>query len=152
MAGRRPLSKYHESHPYSVTINGEVHSVQYDPGDSTSDMFGGNPNWREPVWIPINFIIIQSIRKLGKFYHNALTAEYPTGSGTELSLFQISSRLSKKVISCLKEIKIETDLFMDRTIGFTTCPKTRHSFYFLNIFTAIRAEVWVLATKRVGAH
>ncbi len=97
--GIRALSKYHEKNPYSVTISGEVHTIQYDPGDSTSDMFGGNSNWRGPIWIPINFIIIQSIRKLGKFYHDSLKVEYPSGSGEELNLFDISKELGRRVIS-----------------------------------------------------
>ncbi|MBO9617726.1 MAG: glucosidase [Niabella sp.] len=101
--GIRALSKYHEANPYSVTINGDVHSIQYDPGDSTSDMFGGNSNWRGPVWIPINFIIIQSIRRLGKFYHDAFTMEYPTGSGNKMNLFAISKELSKRVISLFQK-------------------------------------------------
>ncbi|WP_018630286.1 MGH1-like glycoside hydrolase domain-containing protein [Niabella aurantiaca] len=101
--GIRALSKYHEANPYSVTINGEVHSIRYDPGDSTSDMFGGNSNWRGPVWIPINFIIIQSIRRLGKFYHDSFLMEYPTGSGNEMNLFNISTELSKRVISLFQK-------------------------------------------------
>lgn len=101
--GIRALSKYHEKNPYSVTINGEVHTIQYDPGDSTSDMFGGNSNWRGPVWIPINFIIIQSIRRLGKFYQNRLMVEYPTGSGTQMNLVDISSELAERVISLFKK-------------------------------------------------
>lgn len=101
--GIRALSKYHEANPYSVTINGEVHSIQYDPGDSTSDMFGGNSNWRGPVWIPINFIIIQSIRRLGKFYHDSFLMEYPTGSGNRMNLFHISTELSKRVISLFQK-------------------------------------------------
>lgn len=101
--GIRALSKYHEKHPYSVTVNGEVHSIQYDPGDSTSDMFGGNSNWRGPVWIPINFIIIQAIRRLGKFYHDAVMIEYPTGSGNQMNLFNISTELAKRVISLFQK-------------------------------------------------
>ena len=66
--GIRALSKYHEKNPYSVTVDGHTYTIQYDPGDSTSDMFGGNSNWRGPVWMPINFLIIQSIRKYGEFY------------------------------------------------------------------------------------
>ncbi|SDC87173.1 MGH1-like glycoside hydrolase domain-containing protein [Niabella drilacis] len=103
--GIRALSKYHEANPYSVTINGEVHSIQYDPGDSTSDMFGGNSNWRGPVWIPINFIIIQSIRRLGKFYHDSFLMEYPTGSGNRMNLFHISTELSRRVISLFQKDK-----------------------------------------------
>lgn len=101
--GIRALSKYHEAHPYSVTVNGQVHSIQYDPGDATSDMFGGNSNWRGPVWIPINFIIIQSIRRLGKFYHDSFLMEYPTGSGNQMNLFSISTELSKRVISLFRK-------------------------------------------------
>lgn len=101
--GIRALSKFHKDHPYSVTVGGELHSIQYDPGDSTSDMFGGNSNWRGPVWIPINFIIIQSIRRLGKFYHNSFFMEYPTGSGNKMNLFDISTELSKRVISLFQK-------------------------------------------------
>ncbi|HXL57181.1 MAG TPA: hypothetical protein VN958_13040, partial [Chitinophagaceae bacterium] len=63
--GIRALSKYHEKHPYSVNLEGTTYSIQYDPGDSTSDFFGGNSNWRGPVWMPINYLIIQSIKKYG---------------------------------------------------------------------------------------
>ena len=66
-------------------------------------MFGGNSNWRGPVWIPINFIIIQSIRKLGKFYHNSLLVEYPAGSGNKMNLFQTSAELAKRVISLFEK-------------------------------------------------
>ena len=97
--GIRALSKYHKDHPYSVTIDGVVHSIQYDPGDSTSDMFGGNSNWRGPIWMPINFIIIQAIGRFGKFYGNDLMVEYPTGSGKKMNLKDISNELSKRVIS-----------------------------------------------------
>lgn len=62
--GIRALSKYHQANPYSVTIDGTRYEIQYDPGDSTSNLFGGNSNWRGPVWIPINYLIIRSIRKL----------------------------------------------------------------------------------------
>ncbi len=98
IGGIRALSKFHKDHPYSVTINGVVHSIQYDPGDSTSDMFGGNSNWRGPIWIPINFIIIQSIRKLGKFYQDSLLIDFPSGSGNKMNLFDVSTELAKRVI------------------------------------------------------
>ncbi len=66
--GIRALSKYHEKNPYTVNIDDMEYSIQYDPGDSTSNFFGGNSNWRGPVWIPINYILIQSVRKYGEFY------------------------------------------------------------------------------------
>jgi hypothetical protein len=97
--GIRALSKYHEEHPYSVNIDGTEYSIQYDPGDSTSDFFGGNSNWRGPVWIPINYIIIQSIKKYGEFYDGTLTIEYPTGSGNFMELQQVAQEITKRVIS-----------------------------------------------------
>lgn len=97
--GIRALSKYHEKNPYSVTIEGQVYSIQYDPGDSTSDFFGGNSNWRGPVWMPINYLIIQSIKKFGEFYNGSLSIEYPTGSGVYMDLKQVAAELAKRVTS-----------------------------------------------------
>ena len=97
--GIRALSKYHEKNPYSVTIEGHKYSIQYDPGDSTSDFFGGNSNWRGPVWMPINYLIIQSIKKFGEFYGASFSIEYPTGSGIYMELSEVANELSKRVIS-----------------------------------------------------
>ncbi|HWB27906.1 MAG TPA: hypothetical protein VG738_20680 [Chitinophagaceae bacterium] len=95
--GIRALSKYHEENPYSVNIKGVNYYIQYDPGDSTSDFFGGNSNWRGPVWMPINFLIIQSIKKFGEFYDGTLTVEYPTGSGKFIELNDVAIELTKRV-------------------------------------------------------
>ena len=97
--GIRALSKYHEENPYSVNIGGNDYSIQYDPGDSTSDFFGGNSNWRGPVWMPINYLIIQSIKKFGEFYDDTLSIEYPTGSGKLLELKDVANEITKRVIS-----------------------------------------------------
>ncbi len=101
--GIRALSKYHENNIYSVVVEGNTYSIQYDPGDSTSDLFGGNSNWRGPVWMPINFLIIQSIRKYGEFYDNSLLVEYPTGSGTKMNLVEVANALTKRVISLFEK-------------------------------------------------
>jgi hypothetical protein len=79
--GIRALSKYHEANPYSVEIEGTKFSITYDPGDSTSDMFGGNSNWRGPVWMPLNYLIIRSLRNFGAFYGQDLQIEFPSRSG-----------------------------------------------------------------------
>jgi len=99
--GIRALSKYHQANPYSVTIDGTRYEIQYDPGDSTSNLFGGNSNWRGPVWIPINYLIIRSIRKYGEFYGDRLTVECPIGSGIFLNLVEVSKVLTERVISLL---------------------------------------------------
>jgi hypothetical protein len=67
-----------ETHPYTVTIDAVDYTIQYDPGDSTSDFFGGNSNWRGPVWMPINYLLIQSLKKFGEFYGETVKLEYPT--------------------------------------------------------------------------
>jgi hypothetical protein len=97
--GIRALSKYHEKHPYSVDLEGTTYSIQYDPGDSTSDFFGGNSNWRGPVWMPINYLIIQSLKRYGEFYDGTLTVEYPTGSGEFMKLSQVAYELIKRITS-----------------------------------------------------
>jgi Glycosyl hydrolase family 63 C-terminal domain len=97
--GIRALSKYHDKNPYTVAVEGNSYTIRYDPGDSTSNMFGGNSNWRGPVWMPINFLIIQSIRKYGEFYNDSLHVDFPTGSGNKMNLSQVADELTKRVIS-----------------------------------------------------
>ncbi|MGN6163023.1 MAG: MGH1-like glycoside hydrolase domain-containing protein [Flavisolibacter sp.] len=97
--GIRALSRFHEQNPYSVVIEGNEYSISYDPGDSTSDIFGGNSNWRGPVWLPINFLIIQSIKRYGTFYGDSLQVDYPTGSGHKINLCQVAHELTKRVVS-----------------------------------------------------
>jgi hypothetical protein len=96
--GIRALSKFHEKNPYDVTIDHVHYTIQYDPGDSTSNLFGGNSNWRGPVWIPINYIIIQSIRRFGEFYKDSLTVECPAGSGIMMNLEQVADELASRVV------------------------------------------------------
>jgi hypothetical protein len=96
--GIRALSKVYEKNPYSVTINGHKYTINYDPGDSTSDFFGGNSNWRGPVWLPMNHLIIRSIREFGEFYGDNLKVEYPTGSGRLMNLKEVAEELSRRLI------------------------------------------------------
>ncbi|MBU3822860.1 glucosidase [Flavobacteriaceae bacterium XHP0103] len=95
--GIRSLSKYHEKHPFVFEHYGR-HQIQYEPGESRSNMFGGNSNWRGPIWMPINYMIIQSLRKYYTFYGDAYTYEFPTGSGNKLNLKQIANELTKRLI------------------------------------------------------
>ncbi len=95
--GIRSLSKYHEKHPFVFQHHG-YHQIQYESGESQSNMFGGNSNWRGPIWIPINYMIIQSLRKYYTFYGNKYLYEFPTGSGNKLNLKQIANELTKRLV------------------------------------------------------
>ena len=96
--GIRSVSKYHEKFPYTLVLGQETYSLSYNPGDSTSNMFGGNSNWRGPVWMPINHMIITSLKKYGDFYGDDLKMEFPTGSGEEKNLRQIADALTQRLL------------------------------------------------------
>lgn len=95
--GIRSLSKYHEKYPFVFGNEGH-HRIQYEPGESRSDMFGGNSNWRGPIWMPLNYMIITSLRKYYTFYGPTYVYEFPTGSGVKINLNQIANELTKRLI------------------------------------------------------
>ena len=95
--GIRSLSKYHEEHPYVFQHNGH-HQIQYESGESQSNMFGGNSNWRGPIWLPLNYMIIQSLRKYFSYYGKEYIYEFPTGSGIKMNLNEIANEISKRLI------------------------------------------------------
>ena len=132
--GIRALSKYHEKNPYSVTVDGHIYTIKYDPGDSTSDMFGGNSNWRGPVWMPINFLIIQSIRKYGEFYGDELLVEYPTCSGNKMNLAQVANELTKRVISLFEKDKEGNRRLYGDYTWFYKQPGNEHLLTFYEYF------------------
>ena len=101
--GIRALSRKHLDDPYKLHANGNEFTVKYTPGESDTSLFGGNSNWRGPVWMPINFLIIQSIRSYGEFYGDTLLIEYPTGSGNKINLSQVAIELTKRVISLFEK-------------------------------------------------
>ena len=96
--GVRALSKYHKDHPYQLDINGTTLSVEYTPGESTIPLFGGNSNWRGPVWMPANYLIIESLQRFHYYYGDDFKVEYPTNSGKYFTLGEIASELSKRLI------------------------------------------------------
>ena len=115
-------------------MEGNTYSIQYDPGDSTSDLFGGNSNWRGPVWMPINFLIIQSIRKYGQFYDDTLFVEYPTGSGIKLNLEQVANELTKRVISLFEKDENGNRRIYGKYSWFYKLPGNEHLITFYEYF------------------
>ncbi|KAI6831861.1 family 63 glycoside hydrolase [Hortaea werneckii] len=95
--GIRSLSKYHEKHPVSMDVNGQTYSISYVPGDSDSGLFGGNSNWRGPVWIAVNFLIIESCLRFYMFYGNTFKVECPTGSGEYMHLGHVAEELQHRL-------------------------------------------------------
>ncbi len=95
--GIRALSKYHKEHPYHFHANGSSFTVAYVPGESDSYMFGGNSNWRGPIWFPINYLIIESLQKFHHYYGDDFKVEYPTNSGNYFTLDKIATELSKRL-------------------------------------------------------
>ena len=132
--GIRALSKYHKDHPYSVNIEGVNYYIQYDPGDSTSDLFGGNSNWRGPVWMPINYLIIQSIKKYGEFYDGSLTVEYPTGSGKFMELNEVAIELIRRVTTLFIKDENNQRCLHGNQNWFYSKPENQHLLLFYEYF------------------
>ena len=95
--GVRAVSRYHKDHPYVLRLDGMEHRVDYEPAESSSGLFGGNSNWRGPVWFPVNYLLIESLQKFHYFYRDTLKVEFPTGSRTTLDLWQVAAELSRRL-------------------------------------------------------
>jgi hypothetical protein len=93
--GIRALSRYHRDHPYLLRIDGTEHRVDYEPAESRTGLFGGNSNWRGPVWFPTNYLLIESLQKFHHFYGDDLKVECPTGSSRLLNLWEVAAEISR---------------------------------------------------------
>jgi hypothetical protein len=96
--GVRALSRYHLDHPFEVTVDGHVNSVQYEPAESTTALFGGNSNWRGPIWFPVNYLLIESLQKFHHYYGEDFKLECPTRSGKECDLWQVAAEISRRLV------------------------------------------------------
>ena len=102
--GIRSLSKFHKKNPFIFEHHG-LHKIKYEPGESMTNMFGGNSNWRGPIWFPLNYLIIQSLRKYYEYYGPEYVYEFPTGSGNKLNLKQIAKELSLRLMKLFERDK-----------------------------------------------
>ncbi len=97
--GIRSISKFHQDHPYVLELDGQQHRVDYEPGESRTGLFGGNSNWRGPIWFPINYLLVEALERYHHFYGDTLLVEFPTGSGKRMNLKQVASELGSRLIS-----------------------------------------------------
>ena len=97
--GLRAISRWHGEHPFELDVDGTSARVDYEPAESTTGMFGGNSNWRGPVWMPVNFLLVEALGRYAHFFEDELKVEYPTGSGTESSLDEVAADLRERLIA-----------------------------------------------------
>jgi hypothetical protein len=116
--GIRSVSRYHKDHPYSCSTGGEETRVAYVPGESDTGMFGGNSNWRGPIWFPVNYLLIEALERYHHFYGDALRVECPTGSGRWMNLAEVACELAARL----------TRIFLPDAHGVRPCHGGEHRF------------------------
>jgi hypothetical protein len=124
--GIRSLSLYHKDNPYSLYIDNTEYKVGYEPGESQTGMFGGNSNWRGPIWFPLNYLLIESLQKFDFYYGEQFKVEFPTGSGVEISLWEVSQELEKRL--CRIFLKDENG----KRAVFGDCEKFQNDKHFVD--------------------
>ena len=100
--GIRSLSRFHEAHPYRVSLAGEERGVDYEPAESRTPLFGGNSNWRGPVWFPVNFLLIEALERYHHFYGDGFRVEFPTGSGRTITLKEAAREISRRLVGLFR--------------------------------------------------
>jgi hypothetical protein len=95
--GIRALSRVHREHPYVFQVGGMEHRVDYDPGESTTGLFGGNSNWRGPVWFPVNYLLVEALERYHHFYGDEFKVECPVGSGKMMNLAEVAHEIATRL-------------------------------------------------------
>jgi hypothetical protein len=132
--GMRALSKFHEANPFLLNVGGANFRVDYEPAESTSGLFGGNSNWRGPIWFPLNYLLIESLQKFHYYLGDDYKVEYPTGSGVMLTLWQISQQLSRRLISLFRLAPDGTRPFQRKTSAMESDVHWRDHLLFHEFF------------------
>jgi hypothetical protein len=95
--GIRALSQFHRENPYKLHVNGMEHRVDYEPAESSTGLFGGNSNWRGPIWFPTNYLLVESLQKFHHYLGDDFKVEFPTGSGKLMTLWEVAGELSRRL-------------------------------------------------------
>ena len=134
--GIRSLSKIHAEHPFTLEMDGQHWEVGYEPAESQSGVFGGNSNWRGPIWFPVNYLLIEALERYGYFYGDSLKAECPTGSGNWLNLTQVAEELNRRLCSLFLPGKDGRIPWQGDTGIFATDPHWNGLTWFFEYFDA----------------
>jgi hypothetical protein len=132
--GIRSLSKYHQQHPYVIHVNGQEYRVDYLPAESNTGMFGGNSNWRGPVWVPVNALIIRALLSFYLYYGDDFKIECPTGSGRLMNLFDVSKEISDRLTRIFTRDENGKRPVYGGTQKFQTDPHWRDHILFYEYF------------------
>jgi hypothetical protein len=132
--GIRALSRYHEDHPYIVHVDGQEYRVKYLPAESDNGMFGGNSNWRGPVWMPMNVLLIRALLQFYLYYGDNFKIECPTGSGNLMNLFEAAREISDRLIGIFLRDKSGRRPVFGGTAKFQTDPQWKDYVLFYEYF------------------
>jgi hypothetical protein len=134
--GLRSLSRYHAGHPYVIHAGGQDYRVDYLPAESDSGMFGGNSNWRGPLWVPVNILIGRALLQYYTYYGNDFTVECPTGSGRQMNLYQVAEEIARRLANIFLRDRDGRRSFYGRTRKFQEDPHWRDYLLFYEYFHA----------------
>src|SRR4029077_819429 len=132
--GVRSVSKFHQTHPYVLTVRGEDKVVNYEPAESQTGLFGGNSNGRGPVWFPINYLLIESLQQFHHYYGDDFKVECPTGSGRLMHLNEIANELSNRLIKLFLRDEKDERAFASAPGNGTNGSQDRHRYLFYDYF------------------
>jgi len=132
--GIRALSRYHAEHPFVFTAEGQQYRVNYLPAESDSGMFGGNSNWRGPIWMPMNVLLIRALLSFYSYYGDSFQVEFPTGSGNKMNLFKIAREIASRLTRIFLRDESGKRPVYGNTLKFQTDPYWKDNVLFYEYF------------------
>ena len=148
--GIRALSRYHPDHPYVFSVGGQEYRVDYLPAESDTGMFGGNSNWRGPVWMPVNALIIRALLHYYAYYGDNFKVECPTGSGKLMNLFEVAREIANRLDPHFSARRTGRRPVYGGSEKFQSDPHWRDQSCSTNISTVTTAQGSAPATRRAG--